>query len=106
MGEYLHGMWLSALEQDIAWISHPTNVSQSRPRDGPIWSWVYVPDAPIEWHTLFFVGDYHTVEQYLNNERALSIFGTLLPVSIQTYEERERFEQHFPRARYGNVIRH
>jgi hypothetical protein len=101
LGNYVHGMWSLSLTGDIAWQSVSRDTSQGQPQNDLSWSWAYASDGVLEWPKLTLVGNYHTVHVCIKNEWALSVSGTLLPISVQAYEE-----ELFPKGRNCNVIEH
>lgn len=114
MGEYRHGMWMCSLERDLAWKYYGDEATIGRPREGPSWSWVHAADGRIEWPLLLFDDLYrwYHVHGLVENENglakphkdALLLSGILVPVSIQTWTDRESFENAFPLSRYCNVM--
>jgi hypothetical protein len=48
-GEFLHGMWVDVIEQELLWKHHGYSDNKFRPRKAPSWSWVSAADGGIEW---------------------------------------------------------
>jgi hypothetical protein len=111
-GVYLRGLWEHSLERDIAWHYYGDDSPSGRPRKEPSWTWVSASDGRIDWPLLRFHDSYRiepvicTEHQPEPHAHSLEVSGLLLPVSIQTCAERDRYETVFPLNRYVNVIPH
>ncbi|KAF1961638.1 HET-domain-containing protein [Byssothecium circinans] len=109
-GFYLHGLWSRSIRSDMAWKYLGDEAPCGRPRECPSWSWVAAADGRITWPSLDLHESYAAQPQLVSSGKWPEVFagpielsGLLLPVSIQTYAERQEYETVFPLTRYCNV---
>jgi hypothetical protein len=99
------------LEQDLAWQIWG-NSPLARSRTGPSWSWAYGSDNLIVWAAPFTTNNYKLlgiVDRLEGDGKStpmLSLKGSLLAVSLQTWTEMTKLEQNYCLTRSCRVIQH
>jgi hypothetical protein len=99
------------LEQDLTWQIWGTS-PLARSRTGPSWSWAYGSDNLIVWAAPFTTNNYKLLgivdrlECDGNSNPMLSLKGSLLAVSLQTWTEMTKLEQSYCLTRSCRVIQH
>jgi hypothetical protein len=110
-GSYVHGLWASSLEQDLAWSIWGNESSVGRPRASPSWSWAACVDSKIEW-THLYESDHFQLRSILQQSEeplrmtALSVSGILCAVSIQVWKKRTKLEERYSLVRFCQIIEH
>jgi hypothetical protein len=113
-GSYVHGLWTSSLEHDLAWTLIATREpAVDRFSSEPSWSWMSAALGSLQWFDLegdryYQLHDIIKAETMGNTIRpaSLCINGFLLPVSLQTWAEKGSLENDRVLTRSCRVIEH
>jgi hypothetical protein len=114
LGSYVHGLWSSTLEGDLAWtLVAKTDSSVGRFSSEPSWSWTACALGSLRWLELE-EKRYYAVHEIINADRggntmrstSLLLSSTLLAISLQIWAQRGSLEKKRALSWSCRVIEH